>query len=299
MRALVLERHVVTLREHVTDERLRLVVTDNRDAIAERSRGRRIRRREAERDGGRLLLPALAALLGGRLALRDVRADGECGRLLLRLARRKGERAVLAERLHPVRTELAAVEEVAALVDDRVVIDADDESLAAVGRFVARHHRALSAGEAVLVVGLHVAAKTVNATGVAERRAADRREGALPDRALVGLGEMGVSRECDRVRVSRKRRGSPAVVVSPRPRAVHGVLEVRVLHVEERLRALELVRMLFEERLEEGAEVAAFALDVVVPLGADEAVALDGLHEDRRFGFAHDALPVALHVRRE
>ena len=63
MRALVLERHVVTLREHVTDERLRLVVTDKRDAIAERSRGRRIRRREAERDGGRLLLPRFLAVV--------------------------------------------------------------------------------------------------------------------------------------------------------------------------------------------------------------------------------------------
>ena len=304
LRARMPRRVVVAVGHHV--ERLRLpacAVGDDFVFIGTRP-GHGKRRREGQLPGILLhrVVPRRAARLRLALLQRHLRALRELRRLRLLRARGEVKRTRLGrgKRHHPVRPQEHVAQELPPLHDNAVVVDIPQHALATVARREVSHHleRVARGGRLALGRGVLVAERLALVVGearVAQRARAHGREGALPDRALVRQRVVRVAREGHRVRIGREDLRDEAGVVPPRPRAVARVLRVRVLEVEERPLRIERLPVRVQETLELDAERAAAVLRLhplpVVPVLAEERVALDHLAVEARVVLVEDLLP--------
>ena len=152
-----------------------------------------------------------------------------------------------------------------------VVEHVDEESAASFLRRKA-FHPVLALLRAVERIRAVIAALSVVVTG-AQAAGVDGRERPLPDAALVGQRLVRVPR--DRHRVRERREGARRLAVVVRGLAVAArSLRMRVLDVEERLRARQLVRVFTEPRLDGRLH------RLRGPLRPDEVVSLHALAPD-------------------
>ena len=196
------------------------------------------------------------------------------------------------QRHDPIRRRRQVVREVAALEHEAVVVDRDELPLLRVASGERRHLLEivvpLAPDEGILT--------PAEQDEKAERRRADARERAAPERTVVGNRGVGVARERHRVRERAQRGGGVALVLPPCPRRGARALRVEVLRVEKRLRARQLAAVALEER---GDRALLQVAVVVVVMHAHELVALHCLHVHRRIVLVEHALPALGHVQRE
>ena len=225
-----------------------------------------------------IAVTAIACRDGGLRACGELRNGSSLGTVLEgeRLRGRDGPRQI------PRLADGFVIDKLALLKRDSVVIDAHHHALTSVLWVHLRHLRR-RLGRPIVLIGVFASGHRVE---ILERRGADAGEAALPEVAVVVERRVGMAGERDGVGVLAQQSRHRSIVATPSPRAVAGVLGVRVLNIEEGLAVgSQFGIMLFEEVREAGNVV------LVLPMCTDEVVALDGLHPDGLIVFLEASLP--------